>query len=180
MTGSAVLDTETQTAGEGGPRGLTEQTWRRGVLALGALLVASAVLAGTAAVAASRSDGRDVAVLATARGALDAMLQIAPGDGQGAYDRMFALSTGSWQQQLAGQREQFVGAVSGAEVISRGGATTAAVAQIDDERARVLVAARGTVANTAVPAGEPRQYRAAVTLTRVDGRWLVSALDFIP
>lgn len=47
------------------------------------------------------------------------------------------------------------------------------------DEARVLVAMDATVANTSTKKPRPRQYRLQVTLSQVDGEWLVSGLEFV-
>lgn len=47
------------------------------------------------------------------------------------------------------------------------------------DEARVLVAMDATVDNTSVERPQPREYRMQVTVTKVDGEWLVSGMEFI-
>jgi Mce-associated membrane protein len=48
-----------------------------------------------------------------------------------------------------------------------------------DDEARVLIAMDATVDNTSVDEPQPREYRLQVTVTKVDGEWLVSGMEFI-
>lgn len=49
----------------------------------------------------------------------------------------------------------------------------------DGDEARVLIAMDATVTNKSTKTPQPRQYRLEVTLTKQDGDWLTSGLEFI-
>jgi hypothetical protein len=49
----------------------------------------------------------------------------------------------------------------------------------EGETARVLIAMDATVSNKNTDKPQPRQYRLQVTMTRVDGEWKTSGLEFI-
>lgn len=48
-----------------------------------------------------------------------------------------------------------------------------------DDQARVLIVMDAQVTNTSAETPQPRQYRLQVTVSKVDGRWLTSQLEFI-
>ncbi|QIK66705.1 hypothetical protein G7072_10470 [Nocardioides sp. HDW12B] len=48
-----------------------------------------------------------------------------------------------------------------------------------DDEARVLIVMDAQVTNTSAETPQPRQYRLQVTVSKVDGRWLTSQLEFI-
>jgi Mce-associated membrane protein len=47
------------------------------------------------------------------------------------------------------------------------------------DEARVLIAMDATVDNTSVKRPQPREYRLQVTVSKVEGEWLVSGMEFI-
>ena len=48
-----------------------------------------------------------------------------------------------------------------------------------DDQATVILAADGTVANAKSTTPQKREYKVKVELRQVDGRWLVSGLEFV-
>jgi Mce-associated membrane protein len=54
-----------------------------------------------------------------------------------------------------------------------------ALLERDDDQARVLVAMDAAVTNKSAKRPQPRQYRLQVELTRTEGEWLISGLEFI-
>jgi Mce-associated membrane protein len=48
-----------------------------------------------------------------------------------------------------------------------------------DDQARVLIVMDAQVTNTSAKTPQPRQYRLQVTVSKVEGRWLTSQLEFI-
>lgn len=72
--------------------------------------------------------------------------------------------------------EEIVGRVQEAEMESRGEVLASGVASLDDDSARVLVAADASV--TTVYDERQRHFRWEVSLVKVDGEWLVD--DFTP
>jgi len=55
----------------------------------------------------------------------------------------------------------------------------AGLVERDGDTAKVLVAMDATVSNKNTKKPQPRQYRLQVTLTKVDGEWKTSGLEFI-
>ncbi len=55
----------------------------------------------------------------------------------------------------------------------------AALLERRGSEARVIVAMDAAISNKRTEEPQPRQYRLQVTLQREDGRWLVTALEFI-
>jgi Mce-associated membrane protein len=88
----------------------------------------------------------------------------------GLFLNQFKASVPATRQLLAANRSVQVPTIpkDGAALMERTGTT-----------AKVLVAMDATVTNKATKKPQPRQYRLQVTLTRHDGRWLISNLGFI-
>jgi Mce-associated membrane protein len=55
----------------------------------------------------------------------------------------------------------------------------AALLERRGSEARVLIVMDANVTNTSTSTPQPRQYRLQVTVTKVDGRWLTSNLEFV-
>ncbi|MGH4022933.1 MAG: hypothetical protein ACRDT0_27605 [Pseudonocardiaceae bacterium] len=93
--------------------------------------------------------------------------------------RLLDGATGPFADEFGGS-QPFVDMVRQSKVNSTGQVASAGVERVDENRARVLVAVRSEVRNTAAPeGGEPRNYRLGVDLQREGDRWLVSNMEFI-
>lgn len=88
-------------------------------------------------------------------------------------------ATGDFRAELTEQSQALRDALRGEQVTSTGAVASTGVVSWSPERARVIVAARGNVANKAARDARPRSYRLEVDLRNVDGRWLVSGLEFV-
>lgn len=88
-------------------------------------------------------------------------------------------ATGSFRSELEEQSKALRAALHGQQVTSTGGVASTGVVSWSPERARVIVAARGNVANKSAKGAQPRMYRLKVDLRNVEGRWLVSGLEFV-
>ena len=88
----------------------------------------------------------------------------------GLFLDQFKASVPATRQLLAANKSVQVPTIpkDGAALMERKGST-----------AKVLIAMDATVTNKATKKPQPRQYRLQVTLTRHDGRWLISNLGFV-
>jgi Mce-associated membrane protein len=89
-------------------------------------------------------------------------------------------TTGDFQRQFQTGSSTFAMVVKEGKVVSTGEVRSAGVDNLSPTDADVLVAVHSTVRNSAVPSGEARDYRLAVTLRNQEGRWLVSNVIFVP
>jgi Mce-associated membrane protein len=90
-------------------------------------------------------------------------------------------ATGPFLQQFQESEtalRRLIGANESVQVptIPRGGA---GLLERRGDEARVLIVMDAQVTNTSSPKPQPRQYRLQVTVTKVDGQWLTSELEFI-
>ncbi|MEJ2871278.1 hypothetical protein WCD74_26210 [Actinomycetospora sp. OC33-EN08] len=127
----------------------------------GVLLVAAVVLGLLDARASARADDRADAVGVARAHLVD--LGAASSD-PAAQARAAGSATGPWRDRVAARPS-----VPTSTVVRAVG-----LESLEDDDARVL--AVGLVAGGTVP----RSFRAAVTLTRVDGRWLVADVTEVP
>ena len=65
------------------------------------------------------------------------------------------------------------------QVESTGEVKSVGIIDATDDHATVLAAVTSTVKNTEAPDGELRVYRMKMILDQVDGRWLVSNVEFV-
>ncbi|MGH3914569.1 MAG: hypothetical protein ACRDTC_14365 [Pseudonocardiaceae bacterium] len=88
-------------------------------------------------------------------------------------------STAEFAEEFGISGPAFISVVKETQLVSRGEVTSAGVERVDEESARVLVAVKASVSNAAAPQGTPRNYRMGVELVLLDGRWLVSKVEFL-
>lgn len=88
-------------------------------------------------------------------------------------------ATASFRSELEQQSKALREALRGQRVTSTGSVASAGVVSWSPSRARVIVAAKGSVTNRAVKGAQPRSYRLQVDLRKVEDRWLVSGLEFV-
>lgn len=97
---------------------------------------------------------------------------------QADLDRLADGATSDFRSELQQQSKALRAALAGEKVTSTGSIVSSGVTSYSAERARVIVAAKGTVENKSSDAA-PRSYRLRVDLSRVGGAWLVSDLEFV-
>jgi Mce-associated membrane protein len=176
---TAVLTGPRTGAGPAAPRRAPRRLL--GLAALVAVLLVAAVLLGARVAGAHADRERDGMVTAIAEEATLTLLTVHGGDGRRAMDTLLEQASGDFKQQLIAQDDQFTAAVRDAKVSSDGVITEAAVQTATDEKAVVLLTADVTVRNAKAPAGQARQYRVVMELSRAeDGPWTVSKMDFAP
>ncbi|WP_345343473.1 hypothetical protein [Rhodococcus olei] len=95
-------------------------------------------------------------------------------------DRLSELTTGRFAGELSDSGSGVVQAIRDAAVNADGRVDSAALASESGGGGVVLVAASGAVTNAAGPTATPRNYRLRVTVDDVDGRLLMSNVEFVP
>lgn len=118
-------------------------------------------------------------VIAAAETTATAMINIdGTADPQADFDEVAASATGTFLEQWQAGQESLVKEAADAGAVSEGQVVSAAVSSLDSDSATVLVATSGTVRNEQADEAL-RQYRYLMRMTRVDGRWLTSDLEFV-
>lgn len=155
----------------------------RAVLALTALLLVLAVGYGVRESRQLREDDARTddraAALRAASAEVEALITVSAGSSKADLQRLLDGATREFRKDLQAQAATFRSALRSGGVTATGEVTSAGVVKLDGDRARLLVAAQGTVANDRTDGAEPRQYRVRVDVERVGGRWLVSRLEFV-
>lgn len=121
---------------------------------------------GNAAVAAAQ---REVKILISVSGATSSA----------DLARLRSGATGDFKKELTDQSSTFAQALRASKVTARGTVASAGLASVSARTATVLIAATGTVTNTASKAPAPRSYQLRAEVTRTHGMWLVSKLEFV-
>lgn len=88
-------------------------------------------------------------------------------------------ATGDFKQQFSDQSKTLQSLVTSNKAISTGQVLQAGVVTSSGSSARVLVVADATVANTASPSGQVRNYRLQMDLVQQGGQWLTSGIEFV-
>lgn len=158
-------------------------TWFRllpWLLAAALVLVAAAVgFLGYRVHQENQADERSQDVLAAAR--QEALNFISIDYRNFAQDSNNVLSgaTGDFKQQFSDQSKTLQGLVTSNKAVSTGQVLRAGVVSSSPTAARVLVVADATVANSAAPAGQVRNYRLQLDLVDQNGQWLTSDIEFV-
>ncbi|SDD01428.1 hypothetical protein [Rhodococcus tukisamuensis] len=160
------------------------RAWRivSGVLVgvvLAALVATVAVAASTLYADRAREAHRQALVDAAGAGVL-ALIGVRADTADADLDRLRALSTGTFAAELRDGGAGFVGSIRDADVNSDGRIDAAALAGESGTSAVVVVAASARVSNAAGPDGAQRTYRLRVGVDEVDGRLLMSSVEFVP
>jgi Mce-associated membrane protein len=92
---------------------------------------------------------------------------------------VLAGATGDFKQQFSDETQTLKSLVTTNKAISSGQVLQAGVVTANATDARVLVVADGTVANTAAPSGQVRNYRLQMDLVNQGGTWLTSDIEFV-
>ena len=161
------------------------------VAALGALVVLLGVLAVVGGVFVFREhqvssrDSRDQerygAVQQAAADEVSALLNIDYRTPQDTIDKVKAGATAEFAEQFDAATGGLVQLIAQAKSVMTAEVHWTGVVDVDPDSASVIVATSGTVTNTLTgeqPAA--RNFRIKVDLVQQDGRWLTSALDFVP
>lgn len=157
------------------------------VLVLLALVLAVAlVLAWTRDAPAAAGDDRAQRtaalyreVTAAATEQAEAFLEVDHRDMDAVTERVLAGATGDFAEQYAASRERLLMRVERARAVVTSAARVVGVAELDADRAVVLVAADSAVRDRDTGDDEElRKHRMRLVLERQDGAWLVSELGF--
>lgn len=150
-------------------------------------LLAAALVAGAVGVGVldykvhqeNQAGQRDQAVLAAAR--QEALNFISIDYRNFAQDSKNVLSgaTGDFKQQFTDESNTLQSLVDQNKAISSGQVLQAGVMTSSASAARVLIVADATVANTAAPSGQVRNYRLQMDLVEQGGQWLTSNIEFV-
>lgn len=151
--------------------------------ALAGLLAAGAIASGVHSGLALRSDHREsdgrAAALAAASAEVTGLISVSAKTTAAEIDRLKTGATADFASELEEQSVALRRALQAQKVTSTGSVASAGVVAWQPSRARVLVAAVGEVANRQSDRTTPRAYRLRVDLRHVDGRWLVSDMEFV-
>lgn len=88
-------------------------------------------------------------------------------------------ATGDFKQQFSDESSTLKTLVNQNKAISSGQVLQAGVVSSSASAARVLIVADATVANTAAPSGQVRNYRLQMDLVDQNGQWLTSDIQFV-
>ncbi|MDV7246620.1 MULTISPECIES: hypothetical protein [Rhodococcus] len=166
----------------GGPARRGGRATLAAVVFLGAIVLAGSVLGlrswsdwrTTEAAAA-----RDVAVLDTATAMATNLVTLRHQSIDEDIKKVADGTTGPFHEQFATSSGGFGDVLNQGQVESTGAVKSAGIVDSTDDHATVLAAVTSTVKNTEAPDGEMRVYRMKMTLDLVDGRWLVSNVEFV-
>jgi Mce-associated membrane protein len=125
----------------------------------------------------SDADGR--AAVSAAKAEVTALTSISARTSDADVRDLLEGATAEFRTELERQADRFREALTRARVTSTGKVVSAGLAELDDDKAVVLVAASGSVKNNRTRKAEPRSYRMRVDLRRVEGDWLVAGLEFV-
>ncbi|MFD4182178.1 hypothetical protein, partial [Rhodococcus sp. NPDC058514] len=89
-------------------------------------------------------------------------------------------STGAFAEELSGGSVGFAASIRDAAVNSDGRIDSAALVSEDGDSGVVIVAASAQVGNADSPTATARSYRLRVTIDEVEGRLLMSSVEFVP
>lgn len=119
------------------------------------------------------------AAVAAAITEVEGLIDISSSTSDADMTRLLDGATAGFRSELEAQADRLRKALTDNAVKATGEAVSTGVAKLADDRATVIVAAVGTVANKKTKDAEPRNYRLQVDLQEVDGTWLVSGLEFV-
>lgn len=120
------------------------------------------------------------AVLEAATGQAEAFINIDHRTAEEDYEEVRSRATGDFKKQYDTSQESVTRVLKQNESVMEGEVLWAGVSTLDGDSATVLVATKGTVANTQTE-GDPvaRNFRLRLDLERVDGDWLTANLSFV-
>ncbi|WP_037043685.1 hypothetical protein [Pseudonocardia halophobica] len=151
----------------------------RAVTVLALVALVAAAVAGVYAGIAQRSAADGRAAVDAARQVATNLTTIKQDTADADLQRLLDGTTGDFKAEFEQRRGPFVQIVQQAKVSTEGQVVEAGLDSLDGDTARTLVAVHSTVTNSAATQPENRDYRLAVTLDRVDGRWLASSVEFV-
>ena len=136
---------------------------------------------------ATRTANREDDITAAARKAALAFLDVDYRDMDPRVKKVLALSTGTFKKQYTDTSVNLIAAAREGRAVSSGSIRYVGISEADGDAAKVYVAADSTVSNLAMQKArekgetvdDKRYYRFELSLTKVDGRWLLNDLQFV-
>jgi Mce-associated membrane protein len=185
-TRGAGMSVDTRPAEETRTEEAPQRVRRRwGPLSLALLVVVTLAVAATAAIQVrealhDREQARArTAVLEVARAQTLNMLSVNPSNVQSRMRSLLASSTGEFRRDFESVQASFGAVVTKGQVVSEAHVVSSAVAELDDDDARVLLAVDSEVRNGKRHETRTRQYRLIADLTRKGEQWLISGMRFV-
>ncbi|MGC4987971.1 hypothetical protein [Nocardia salmonicida] len=152
-------------------------------LAAAAVLVLALVVGATFAALAARSGSQDEDLRAqytqTARQAVINLTTIRADSAKEDIDRILAVASGEFKTEFDGRVDPFMDVVKQAKVVSTGEVVESGIESVDENSAKVLVAAKQMVSNTGSAEPQSRQYRFRITVSKGDTGMTVSKVEFV-
>jgi Mce-associated membrane protein len=143
-------------------------------------VLACAVVATTTYLAdRSRESHREALVEAAGDGVL-ALIDVHTDTAEDDMAQLREWSTGAFAQELGDSSVGLAASIRDAAVNSDGRIDSAALVSESGESGVVIVAASSQVGNVDSPTATSRSYRLRVTIDEVDGRLLMSGVEFVP
>jgi Mce-associated membrane protein len=132
---------------------------------------------------ALRDDHRETvgraAAVAAASAEVTGLISVSDKTSTAEIDKLRGGATADFGSELEEQSTALRRALQSQKVTSTGSVASAGVVAWAPSKARVLVAAVGEVSNGSSAKATPRAYRLRVDLRNVEGRWLVSDMEFV-
>ncbi|MFD6450700.1 hypothetical protein ACFWF3_07940 [Nocardia sp. NPDC060220] len=152
-------------------------------LAAAAVLVLALVVGATFTALAARSGNQDEDLRAqytqTARQAVINLTTIRADSAKEDIDRILAVASGEFKNEFDGRVDPFMDVVKQAKVVSTGEVVESGIESVDENSAKVLVAAKQMVSNTGSAEPQSRQYRFRITVSKGDSGMTVSKVEFV-
>ncbi|MFD3507281.1 hypothetical protein [Nocardia sp. NPDC058666] len=152
-------------------------------LAAAAVLVLALVVGATFTALAARSAGQDEDLRAqytqTARQAVINLTTIRADSAKEDIDRILSVASGEFKTEFDGRVDPFMDVVKQAKVVSSGEVVESGIESVDENSAKVLVAAKQMVSNTGSAEPQARQYRFRITVSKGDAGMTVSKVEFV-
>lgn len=146
------------------------------------VLILSTVVAAISALSAHESgdaEARDRQILDIASTMAVNLVTLGQDSADSDLSRVIDGTTGEFRDQFVSAADGFGALLTDGGVESVGEVKAAGIVESTEEAATVLAAVTSTVKNNEAPDGEVRVYRMKLTLTNVDGAWLVSNVEFV-
>lgn len=159
---------------------------RRTTVALLIGILCTATLVTASAVMLRQHDGlmrkqqRAAEFTAAARQVVVTLMSISAASAKEDVHRILDSSTGQFRDEFQRAAEDFTKVAQSAKVSTKTTVQAAALEEMTDDTAVVLVAANSTLINTTGAPEQPRSWRLSVKLAREGGQIKMSSMEFIP
>ncbi|SEK31747.1 hypothetical protein [Rhodococcus maanshanensis] len=184
---AAMTEVDTAVPDSSVADGGTRSSWGRSRILLSALigaasiaLVAGAVVATTTYLGDRAREAHREALVAAAGDGVLALIDLHTGTADDDLARLRERSTGAFAKELGDGSDGLAASIRDAAVNSDGRIDSAALVSESGESGVVIVAASAQVGNADSPTATPRSYRLRVTIDEVEGRLLMSGVEFVP